>query len=462
LIIYKVLVMNMPTLLAGAAKKDITPPLGTILGCDLDRHFARFIHDPLYAKALVMRKENMMVAIVIVDICIMPSDLMDDIKERIHDKTGISPGNILLASTHTHGAGDVVGILGSAVDIAYRNSLHGPVVDAVEQAVKNLKPARITSGSTEVTEHLLCRRYLMDKGYMAHNPVTGEADLVKTNPFGAENLIVDHASPVDPGVGFLAVKGTDNRWIALLGNYSMHYVGDWHVDTVTADYYGEFSRQVQDKLDAGEDFVGMMTYGTGADVNIWEFRHPERYPVEQFAKTKLIGRDLAERVVSRLKEVTWQENPELEVRFEELQLAVRKPSAKELELARRRFTEKGLDNLTGDQDTVDRIYAREVLLVNQYPDTCSSSVQAIRIGDQVIGALGGEFFSETGLRLKKGIKGYNYFSICLANSYGGYVPPAHEMERGGYETWLARSSFLEEGAEKKIRSKMLELVGRLG
>ena len=453
--------MNMPTLLAGAAKTDITPPLGTILGCDLDRHFARFIHDPLFAKALVVKNENTMVAIVIVDICIMPSDLMDDIKFRIHQKTGIRPENILLASTHTHGAGDVVGILGSAVDMAYRNSLPGPVVEAVEQAVKNLKPARIASGSTEVREHLLCRRYVMQEVYVASNPVTGKTDQVKTNPFGAEKLIVDHASPVDPGVGFLAVRGTDDTWIALLGNYSMHYAGDWHVDTVTADYYGEFSGQVQEKLDAGEDFVGMMTYGTGADVNIWEFRNPERYPAEQFAKTKLIGRDLAERVVSRLKEVTWQENPELDIQFEELQLAVRKPSAKELELARRRFTEEGLDNLTGDPDAVARIYAREVLLVNQYPDTFSSHVQVIRIGDLVIGALGGEFFSETGLLLKEGIKGYNYFSICLANSYGGYVPPAHEIKRGGYETWLARSSFLEKGAEQKIRSKMLELIERL-
>ena len=347
----------------------------------------------------------MTVAIVIVDICIMPTDLMNDIKWRIYQTTGIRPENILLASTHTHGAGDVIGILGSAVDIAYRNILPGPVVEAVVQAVKNLKPARIASGSAEVTEHLLCRRYVMQEGYIANNPVTGEADQVKTNPFGAEKLIVDHASPVDPGVGFLAVRGTDDKWIALLGNYSMHYVGDWHVDTVTADYYGEFSRQVQEKLDAGEDFVGMMTYGTGADVNIWEFRHPERYPVEQFAKTKFIGSDLADRVVSRLREVIWQENPELDVQFEELQLAVRKPSAKELELARRRFTAEGLDNLTGDPDAVARIYAREVLLVNQYPDTFSSSVQAIRIGDQVIGALGGEFFSETGSAAERECQG---------------------------------------------------------
>jgi len=46
----------------------------------------------------------------------------------------------------------------------------------------------------------------------------------------------------------------------------------------------------------------------------------------------------------------------------------------------------------------------------------------------------------------------------LANSYDGYIPPAHEIERGGYETWRARSSYLEESAEKRIRNELLSLI----
>jgi len=443
---------------AGASQVDITPAIGSIVGVDFFNHYARYIHDPLFAKALVFENERIKLAIVVVDICIMPSDLMFEIKSLIERKTGIIPQNIMLSSTHTHGAGNVAGLLFGGVDIAYRLKLPGLIVKAVDLAIKKLKPAKTASGSVDVPEHLLCRRYLMKEDYVAPNPVTGKTDQVKTNPFGAEHLIKEPAAPTDPGVGFLAVKGIDDSWIALMGNYSMHYVGDWHVDTITADYYGEFSRQIQHKLNADDDFVGMMSYGTGGDVNIWDFIHPDRYPKEQFAKTKLIAGDLSHKVYKALSKVQWQNNPSLIVQNAELELLVRKPSVEDLNAAKKKLAENDFDNLEINSEGMLMIYAREQILLNEYPDTSISTIQAIKIGNLIIGALGGEFFSETGLLLKESLSGNNYFTICLANTYGGYIPPAHELEKGGYETWRARSSFLESSAEYKIRNKLLELI----
>lgn len=450
--------MDTQNFYAGAAKVDITPPMGTILGVDYLPHYARFIHDPLHAKALVFRKENLLIAIVIVDICIMGTDFMDDVKSRIQKQTGIHPKNILLASNHNHASGDIVGLLGGAVDIAYRNKLPGLVVLAVQLAKEKLRPAKMASGSVAVPEYVLSRRYLMKDGYEARNPVTGKTDQVKTNPFGDESLIEGPAGLTDPGLSFLAAKGMDERWIAVLGNYSLHYVADWHVDSVTADYFGEFSRQIQEKLNAKDDFVSIMSNGTSGDVNIWDFMNPDRFPKENFAKTKLIGGVLAQKVFEALKNVQWQINPSIAIQYEELELAVRKPSPLELEVATKAFIEKDFDNLSLKEDFIQRIYAREQLLLNEYPDTSISPVQALKIGNLVIGALPGEFFSETGLNLKKSITSHNYFTICLANAYGGYIPPAHEMERGGYETWRARSSFMELNAEEKIRKELLRLV----
>ena len=48
--------------------------------------------------------------------------------------------------------------------------------------------------------------------------------------------------------------------------------------------------------------------------------------------------------------------------------------------------------------------------------------------------------------------------IELANGYGGYLPPREQHELGGYETWPARSSFLEPDAESKIRGEALRLL----
>jgi len=107
------------------------------------------------------------------------------------------------------------------------------------------------------------------------------------------------------------------------------------------------------------------------------------------------------------------------------------------------------------------VYAREQLLLNEYPETHTAAIQAIKIGDQIIGALGGEIFTETGVWLKKNLKSNNYFTICLANTYDGYVPPAHESDNGGYETWRARSSFLDKTAESKIKNALLGQIKKM-
>ena len=448
-------------LLAGASQVDITPPLGTSVGVDFFRHYARFIHDSLYAKALVFRQEGRTVALVVVDICIMPSDLMADIKVRIQQSTGIPPEQVMLSCTHTHGAGDVAGLLGGAVDIAYRTLLPDQIVKAAVQALQALQPAQVASGAVAVPEHVLCRRYLMKEGYIARNPVTGAIDQVKTNPAGVAQYIEQAAAPVDPDAGFLAVKGTDGRWIAVLGNYGLHYVGDWDVDTITADYYGEFSRQIRQKLKADDRFVGIMTYSTGGDINIWDFVRPERYPNRYFAKTKLIAHDLSERVTNALQSVEWQTDAPLAVAYEELKLEVRKPSEEEIKTATRTLLENDFNYLEIDEHGMQVLYAREQLLLNEYADTHTAAVQAIRIGNVSMGASGGELFAETGRWLKSQLPEHSYFTICLANTYDGYVPPAHEMERGGYETWRARSSFLEATAEEAIRTKLLALIKQI-
>ena len=129
----------MPTsiFMAGAAKQEITPVKGSLIGGDFVSHYARFIRDPLYAKSLVLKKGKEHCAIIILDICIVPSNLINDIKQLVTNSIGISKENILLACTHTHGAPDVAGILGSAVDIFYLQNLPSLVLKSVKKANEN-------------------------------------------------------------------------------------------------------------------------------------------------------------------------------------------------------------------------------------------------------------------------------------------------------------------------------------
>jgi neutral ceramidase len=449
---------NLNQLLAGAAKTDITPPLGTFINGDFVSHYAQWIHDPLYSKALVLQENNTTIAIVVVDICVLPVEFVEEVKSLITKQTGIRLENVLLSSTHTHAAGSVASVYLCTSDLLYTKKLPALIAQSVMEAQQNLRPAKIGFGSTEVPEHVRCRRYFMEETYQPLNPVTADFDKIKTNPFGKEELIIKAESETDPQVSFFAVQGIDGKWISLVANYSLHYVGDWDNGTISADYFGVFSEAIKQELKAGDEFVGMMSNGTSANINIWDFNKDGHYPSGKFEKSELIGKDIAEKVFQSFDQIQWEEDPSLEIQYEELPVGVRKPTIEELERARKIIAESSYENLQVNDEGLRSIYAREQVLLNELPDELKFPIQALKIGGGIIGALGAEIFAETGLWLKANAPTPKYFTIGLANGNCGYLPPAHEFLLGGYETWRSRTSKLEKDVEEKVRSKQLQLI----
>lgn len=453
----------MQSLKAGAAQVDITPPLGTVINGEFRSRYANKIADRLYAKALLLKDGKTMSLIVLADTCAMRRDLLDETKSLIFQELGIHPERQLIASTHTHSGGAVEDLLMGHVDYAYRKRVPGLIAQSATAAAQVLRPAKVAWAAVDQPQHLLCRRYQMAPGYRAVNPVTGGIDAVKTNPFGDEGQIVGPTTQPDPGLGFLAVKGLDDEWIALLANYSLHYVGDCERGTISADYFGCFARELGSQLRAGDGFVGILSNGTSGEVNVWDFQQPGRYPIEAHRKSELIARDLASAVTDRLRNLQWETDASLEGALEYVRVGVRKPSADELAEAKRIVESTDYEHIAfGEPDFFKQVYAREQVLLFEYPDSTEFPVQTLRIGSGVIGALGGEFFSQTGLRLKAVSEPGKYFTITMANDYVGYVPPANELIRGGYESWRCRTSYLEAHAEEAIRIKLIQQVKAYG
>ena len=107
------------------------------------------------------------------------------------------------------------------------------------------------------------------------------------------------------------------------------------------------------------------------------------------------------------------------------------------------------------------MYARETVVLSQSPPTRELKLQAIRIGSLGIAAMPNEVFASTGLAIKKSSPLKPTFSIELANGYDGYIPPPEQHKLGGYTTWRARSSCLEEQAEPKIKAVVLGLLSQV-
>ncbi|MBZ4190866.1 hypothetical protein [Niabella beijingensis] len=454
--------MNDKILSAGTATTDITPPIGSVINGDFFPHRAQAVMDPLYAKAIVLQSGSIRLALVMVDICSLTYEFLDPVKQQIEAATGIEARHQLIAATHIHSGGTVTGIFLSEVDATYSAALAAALVQVVTAACAHLTPCQVAYGSAMVPEHVVCRRYHMKSGFVPFDPFGNGSDTVVTNPFGNEDKITARAGATDPELAFLAIRSLEGTWLAVLANYSLHYVGDFSRELISADYFGHFARCLKEQLGAGSDFVALMSNGTSGNVNIWDFLSPGRYPGGAFEKSKLIGTALATRITECIPQLEWETAAALAIETTLFEWPVRKPAAAELEMAQEwlREAQFDTDKHPGPQQ-VKQIYAREQLLLAAEPDHCPVYLQAIRIGSGRISALPGEFFAETGLWLKERFSSTPYFTICLANGNIGYVPPPHEMEAGGYETWRCRTSKLEAGAEPEIRTRLEQLYKKI-
>jgi neutral ceramidase len=446
---------------AGAAKINITPPYGTIINGDFLPMYTRTIHDSLYAKALAFSNNSRRFVFVVVDNMTLDGALIKNAKEIITKRTGLKADEVMISCTHAHSCGSVMEVASCSADLAYRLAMPGKITESVQLALSRLQPAKIGWGHIDVPKHVACRRWYMKPGFDMKSPY-GEPEKVWMNPTPGSEFL-DHAvSATDPQVSFLAVKTTGDKWLGMLANYSTHYVGGIPENTISADYFGAIDGMLKEKLQASEDFLGIMSNGTSGDVNTFDFKKEKNYPTAEFEKIKFIANDISDSIIYALKKVVFTSTPVFKVAAAETIITTRKPSSKVLEqsVALVKNTDyHALNSIDKASDAMARSYALELVkLVTYGDDQFKVPVQAIRLGDGTIGTLPGEFFSETGLKLKKQAPGKYYFSVSLANDMIGYVPPAAQFALGGYETWLCTQSHAEEMAEEKISAKLLQLI----
>ena len=444
---------------AGAAVVDITPALGVANGGVIARGGpVTHIHDGLHARCLVLDDGATRLAIAICDMRMLGGEVVARAKSLAGEATGLAPENILIAATHTHAAPAMVGIHPEPRDRAYAEFVARRIADGITRAGHHLAPAKVGWGFGSAPQHVHNRRWFMKPVAIAANPFGGGSDEVKMNPPRGTDLLKP-AGPVDPQVSVLDVRHADGRPLAVLANYGLHYVGGYRAGHVSADYFGLFADRVQELLKADRQhppFVAMMSNGTSGDVSINDFSaKQERLPA--WVKMQRVADDLAAEVVKVTGDIGHHTTAPLAVAATELQLGVRRPDAKRLVWARRTLA------YATDPKRLTRpvIYAQETLALAKFPAKVPVALQAFRIGDLRIITVPCEMFAETGLALKQEAGLGPLFIIELANGYRGYLPTPRQHEWGGYETWPARSSYLEVQAAPKIRAALLGLLGKL-
>lgn len=443
---------------AGAASVCVTPPEGVSLqGYFMKLGPAKAVHDDLYARSLVLDDGQCRIALVICDMTMIDGDTLDHAKKIIENRVGLPSGNVMIACTHTHSACRVP-LLESEAGRAYVAELAEKLADAVCRAVDNLAPAEAAAGSIDVPEYAFNRRWYMAPKSIPADPFGQKEDRVRFNPPRGHADLIKPAGPVDPEVSFLAVRHSDGRPLAVLANYSLHYIGGFRSGEISADYYGVFSRRIAELLDASSvepAFVGMMSNATSGNIGAGvDFRTKGGENYAPYERMKEAGDLIARRVARALSESKYRRTVRVAADATTIDVPARRPDA-----ARLAWAKEVLDHPEAKQGHHwTRNYAQEAVYLSEWPETVPVKLQALRVGECLIGAIPCEVFAETGLAIKKAVPEENVFVVELANQYYGYLPTPEQHALGGYETWPARSSCLAVDAESEIRATVISLL----
>ena len=443
---------------AGAAKVDITPKVWPVqLVGSFHERLADKAHDPLYARAVVCDDGQTRLAIVIVDNCLIGRNYLDHAKALAAKRTKMRADRILVAATHTHSAPpgkDRRTNRDDAAHRAYFKQLVEGIAESIVLAEKNLAPAEMAHGVALVPEEIFNRRWHMKPGGIAVNPFGSPNDIVRMNP--PKNLIDRPAGPTDPEVHFISLRGTDGRPIALLANYSLHYVGGVPAGGVSADYFGVFAGLIEKALGKDDGFIGLMSNGTSGDINNISFRVP-RSRQKLMQRMNEVAQLVADRVLAAHKTVRFRKDISLAMEQTELTLKNRQPTAKEIAYAKAVLAGTAPKPLSG----LAEAYAHRTLGLADGPREEKIILQALRLGEVGITSIPCEVLCEIGLTLKaRSPLPQATFTIELANGHNGYLPTPRQHALGGYETWMGTCT-LEITASIKIEKALLAMLEKV-
>lgn len=445
---------------AGAAAVDITPtefPLNMPGG--FNANMATAAHDPLHARALVFDDGATQLAIVVVDTLGLSQELCDEAKALASERCGIAADKMLIAATHTHSGPSAGGGEEGSPAAAYRKLLVNGIVESIDRAHAALRPAAVGAAAQPLPEEVFNRRWFLKPDKMPPNPF-GRMDQVKMNPDTNPAVLDRPAGPTDPDVTVLSVNDARSRKpLAVLANYSLHYVGGTPRGMVSADYFGEFARLMRFRVGGGDEFVAIMSNGTSGDVNNIPFL-VTRPPREPFEQIRIVAQKAADAAWFARRSIgEHRGDVGLDMRERRVTIHRRRPTPEQIDAAQAVLAVTD----AAEREALPRladVYARRTLAAAEGDDSVTVTLQALRIGELAVCAIPFETFAETGLDLKKRSPLPRTMVIELANGSNGYLPTPEQHKLGGYETWLGTCR-VQEDTSVILTNNLLEMLAEM-
>jgi len=459
---------------AGAASVDITPQAEVQLAGAVGVHRpARFIQDPLYARALVIEGGGRKICLVSLDLCVVTRREVDEIRQSATKELGLDPAAIMIHATQTHSAPSLGHFMLSddyeglppefewlkGGDARYNAFAKPRILDAIRQADSSLEKVHV--GAASVIE-----------GRMAHNRRAVGPDgfilpmsswVLKFKSVGGESLgprkIRYMEGPMDPELGVVCFRRESLRFLAVLVNYTCHPAHNFPRPGVSADWPGALSSQLQSLY--GPGCVPLVLNGACGNINPWPPFDPD-YVEDQ----NRMGRVLAERVSVAVNTIDFESEAKIDWRVRTVRIPLREIDDRELEKARDILRQNPRPVWNPEGTAVDARWAMAAGLLDlhelkQRSPEHEYEIQIFRIGNVAIVGLPGEPFVEGGLAIKLASPTYPTYIVHGVNQYVGYLPTKQAFPRGGHETVTGNWSRLTPDALDIVVANATEMLRHL-
>jgi hypothetical protein len=349
---------------AAIAIRVVTPePLLPVSGGVGPSHPVTKKEGDLTVRALVFADDQTRVAIVSADFLGFPSVLGDKVRAKVN---GIPAENILIGATHTHSAPDCYGFPdgkgGFASDLKYLDLVCNRIVEAINEAVSKLQPARLKITTGEA------------KGKIAYN-------------YYAPQLY-------DPRCHVIQAIGADGKPFVTLINYAIHpEVLGSGVGILSPDLIGP----LYDRIAARGGGVGIFMNGAQGGMVTADNRGPEGKDLRTWAECVRIGQLLADEALRIVEQAPLQQSPKLFCAAKAISFPVDSPTMRAV------MKSSPLGYSTND---VSRV---------------KTQLNVVNIGNAQILTIPGEAQPNIGYYLKRKMRGEHHLLFGLTNDAFGYM-----------------------------------------
>lgn len=397
----------------GTAWKEITPDRPLHLLGQMHIRWGRYAHDPLTVNAVVFEEGAQRVALLSVDVCVIPAKLVRDLQQVCAPY--LAPEHVIIAATHTHVAPCTTNFLVGEADPAFLARLSEAVAQSVQRAIADLEECELYAGAGYLEQMGWNRRGMRRDGSCHMYWGSWKEDFV-----GIEG-------PRDGEVGVLFARRADGRVKVVIPSFATHPNCVEGESFYSADLPGEVRRVLRGVLGAD---VGVV-YFTGAAANtapsIMEDNpqnvQPWRGEQGLVRSGAYLGGEILKVIATEVKPM---QNPVLRHERMVLQIPMRPWDAwvdlREFQGAMRDFFEQSRDD-----------WPR--LLQEDNP--VETSLHVVRVGDAAICCNPAELYVEFGLAMKKRSPARVTLIAELADGYVGYVPTPEAIRHGGYSALSA-------------------------